>query len=237
MHIDQAMILAAGMGKRLHPLTITTPKPLIPIENKPILAYTIERLKNFGIKKIVINTHYLAQQIHDYLKREKEFEIIISHEEELLETGGGILKALPHFQGRPFISVNADIWWEENLNTSLLEALVSTWDDATMDALLVLISKRNAIGFENRGDYHLQSDLRLRYTSLSEDAPYIYGGIQLVHPRLFKGKSLGHFRLPELYHQAQAKGRLFGFQHQGLWCDIGSLNALSQLRNYLNDSV
>lgn len=238
MIVDQAMILAAGKGKRLQPLTLTTPKPLIPLQGKPILAYGVERLKTAGIKKVIVNTHYLADQIHDYLERIKDVEIIISYEEtEPLETGGGILKALPSFEGKPFLSINADIWWEEMPNQHLLQQLMSVYDDKVMDALLTLIPKQNAIGFENRGDYYLEAGHRLRYRSVDEDAPYIYGGIQLLHPRLFEGQAIRPFALPELYHKAQAEGRLFGFAHQGKWCDIGSLTALTQLREFLNGAI
>lgn len=233
MSIDQAMVLAAGFGKRLQPLTLTTPKPLLPILKEPILGYVLDRLHRHGVKKIVVNTHYLASQLAAYLVTVSASQIIISHEPELLETGGGVLQALPYFEKRPFFVVNADIWWQETENASLLQRLEQKWDETTMDALLALIPKDQAIGFTGIGDYHMASDHRLKFREKNQTAPYIFSGVRILHPRLFDGAAPGPFPQTDLFHKAETKQQLHGLIHNNSWCDMGSLDTYKALEEYL----
>lgn len=233
MAIDQAMVLAAGLGKRLRPLTLTTPKPLLPVAGKPIIAHVLERLHQHGVSRVVVNTHYLADQLEDYLRAVPDLDITISHEPELLETGGGVLNVLPYFEGRPFFAINADTWWQESEDASLLERLESCWDGSNMDALLAIAPKNQGIEFQGAGDYYIEAGGELRFRASNTQAPYVFIGARILHPRLFDGASPGFFTQPTLFHQAEAKQRLHGIIHEHKWCDIGSLNAYQALQEYL----
>jgi len=232
MLINQAMVLAAGLGKRLRPLTLSTPKPLLSIAGKPIIAYVLERLQHHGVSRVVVNTHYLANQLEDYLKTFPGIDITIAHETELLETGGGVFQVLPYFQGRPFFVINADTWWQE-AETSLLQRLESCWKGENMDALLAIAPKSQGIEFPGAGDYYMEENGHLRFRASQSQAPYVFIGARILHPRLFAGITPGFFTQPTLFHQAEAKQRLHGVIHAHKWCDIGSLNAYQALKEYL----
>lgn len=230
--INQGMILAAGLGKRLQPLTLTTPKPLIELAGRPLIQYALDRYLARRLKKIVVNTHYLAIQMADYLAG---WPVIISHEEELLETGGGIAKALPHFNGYPFFSLNSDIWWQDNANNSL-DALEASWDETTMDALLLLVHRQNALNYDGAGDF-LWDEATLTPTFRPSDipVPYIFTGIQLLHPRLFNSCPEGRFSVVELYQRAAKNQRLKAIVLNGEWSDVGTVTALNTLRQRLTN--
>lgn len=230
MIIDQAMVLAAGFGKRLQPLTLTTPKPLIPVNHQPILDYTMAQLRQGHIRRCVINTHYLAEQIHHHLQDVQTPQITISHEQEILNTGGGIRHALPYFQDQPFFSVNGDIWWEQK---DIFDQLRDMWNPDQMDGILVLVPREQAIDFAGPGDYFLESDHQLTHRGTEDQAPYIYSGIQLLHPRAFKDFTAKSFHLPEVYHAMEQSGRLYGLPLKGPWCDMGTVQTLARLEAYL----
>lgn len=234
MQINQAIVLAAGIGKRLRPLTLTTPKPLLPIQGKPILESILRHLQQHGVKKIIVNTHYLADQIHSYLREAWGNQILVSYEPDLLETGGAVSKVLGQFSDKAFFAVNADIWWQESRDQSLLQSLESVWNDATMDALLALISKDQAIEFTGEGDYHLKSDSTLQYRTPNNAAPYIFSGVRILHPRLFHNIEPGFLPQPVLFHKAEAQQRLYGLVHPEKWCDIGTPAAYQALQDYLS---
>lgn len=225
--INQAMILAAGYGKRLQPLTLTTPKPLIPVAGRPLLDYTFEHLQQAGIQKCVLNTHHLADQLNEYITYKPN--VIISNEPDLLETGGGITKALPHFGGKPFFSVNGDIWWQSKKN--VFQQLQEHWREDDMDALLLLVPIECIQGNRTTSDYQLESDGRLIY---NRAGGYIYAGIQLLHPRLFEGCEPSAFSIVPLYHKAESKGRLYGCVLDGQWSDIGTPEDLALLEKQLS---
>lgn len=227
------MVLAAGRGQRLRPLTDTTPKPLIPVRGKPLLDHTLDQLHAYGVNRCVINTHHLADQIHDYAQKRQTPEIILSHEPEILETGGGILKALSHFKERPFFSVNADVWWgdeSETAHMSPLALLNAAWDEALMDILLLLIPKDKAVGYTGAGDYQLKDSTgKIEHRGDHLTAPYVYGCLQILHPRLFQGEKVGAFSMTKMFGKAQQQGRLYGVVYEGLWCDIGTPEALEMM--------
>lgn len=223
--INQAMVLAAGYGKRLRPLTEKTPKPLIPVAGRPLLDHTLAGLRQAGVDKIVINTHHLAAQIHDYLRASS---VIISHEETLLDTGGGVAKALPHFQGQPFLLMNADTYWQGTVGTTIAQ-LKEKWNAASMDALLALVSR--PVNASVPGDYFLESTGQLIYRGQHNSAPYIYSGLAIIHPRLFEDVPRGPFSIVEVcFHRAQTHGRLYGHVHKGFWTDIGTSESLQALQ-------
>ena len=249
--INQAMVLAAGLGKRLYPLTLSTPKPLVLLNNRPVLDYIFSHLSKANITRCIVNTHHLSSHIDSYLKGYSSgagggaMTIETSAESVLLETGGGITQALPFFQGNPFFSINGDIWWqdadeEENQNNrekkrlSALIQLKEQWDPNKMDALLLLIDPANAIGFSGKGDFFLTPTGQLSHRGSRESAPYIYGGVQLLHPRLFTGCHPVPFSMVELFKKAEHVGRLYGTVHGGLWGDMGSFHALSLINDFLS---
>jgi aminoglycoside/choline kinase family phosphotransferase/choline kinase len=219
----QAMILAAGMGKRLQPLTLTTPKPLIELKGKPLIQYALDRLKSMS--KVVVNTHYLADQIHTYLANKN---VIISHENSLLETGGGVLNALHHFRQDPILCLNSDIWWQENQG-NILEELMSTWDDAFMDVLLVLVQKENTLNFAGLGDFTWDDKTLTPAFRENDTAPYVYTGIQILHPRAFLDEKPRSFSLVEIYKKAAKQNRLKAIVLNGKWSDVGTPQALEKL--------
>ena len=217
----RAMVLAAGLGKRMRPLTDTTPKPLLAVAGRTLLDRALDRLADAKIERAVVNVHYLGAQIEAHLKSRTTPPIAISREDVLLETGGGVAKALPLLGDAPFFAVNADVLWLDGA-TPALRRLARAWDDAQMDALLLMQSTATARGYEGRGDYFLDAVGRLKRRRGSEVAPYVYAAVQILHPRLFQGAPSGAFSLNVLYDKAQEAGRLWGIVHDGLWFHVGT---------------
>lgn len=218
-----AMVMAAGLGKRMRPLTATRPKPLIEVAGKPLLDHVLDHLKAAGVKKTVVNVHYLADAIEGHLQhRAKGMEFVISDERtRLLETGGGLIKALPLIDSDPFLAVNADNFWVDG-PVDALKLLVSAWDDARMDALLLVVPLASANCHHGRGDFHMSATGALTRRRPRGVAPFVYTGIQLLSKRFFAGDLPdGPFSTNLLWDRAIAGGRLFGAVHQGLWFDIG----------------
>ena len=218
-----AMVMAAGLGKRMRPLTATRPKPLIEVAGKPLIDHVLDRLKAAGVKKAVVNVHYLPDAIEAHLKnRVKGLEFLVSDERDrLLETGGGIVKAMPLIDADPFIAVNADNLWVDG-PMDALKLLASGWDDERMDALLLLVPLAQANCHNGRGDFHMSATGALTRRKPRTVAPFVYTGIQLVSKRLFAGDlPEGPFSTNILWDRAIEAGRLFGAVHQGLWFDVG----------------
>lgn len=226
--ITQAMVLAAGEGRRLRPLTDHTPKPLIPVGGKTMLDHALDQLAIVGVKRCVVNTHHLADQIQEHVKNRTSPRVIISHETTLLGTGGGLVKALPHFGGEPFFVLNADIWWRDTSHSSLLH-LTQFWDSSKMDALLLLVPVENALGYTGVGDYFLTLKGHASYRQNQPTAPYIFSGIRIIHPRLLAGQEIHPFSIVPLFHKAEEQGRLFGLAYDGGWGDIGTLESLKAI--------
>ena len=229
--ITQAMILAAGEGRRLRPLTDHTPKPLIQVGGKAMLDHALDQLAAVGVKRCVVNTYHLADQIQAHVKGRTNPEVMISHETTLLDTGGGIMKALPHFEGEPFFVLNADIWWRD-AKDSCLTQLNQFWDSSQMDALLLLVPMEKAIGYTGVGDYFLTSEGKAHYRKDQSTAPYIFSGIRILHPRLFAGQEIRpSFSIMPFFHKAEEQGRLFGLAYDGDWGDIGTLESLKAIHD------
>jgi MurNAc alpha-1-phosphate uridylyltransferase len=221
---EVAMVMAAGLGKRMRPLTATRPKPLIEIAGKTLLDHCLDRLRAAGVRTAVVNVHYLPDALEAHLKnRVQDIEIIVSDErQQLLETGGGLVRALPLIDADPFIAVNSDNLWIDGPVDSL-KLLASNWDEARMDALLLLVPLALAHCHKGQGDFHMGADGALRRRKPGTVAPFVYTGIQMVSKRLFEGElPEGAFSTNLLWDRAIAKGRLFGMVHQGLWFDIGA---------------
>jgi MurNAc alpha-1-phosphate uridylyltransferase len=214
-----AMVLAAGLGTRLKPYTDERPKPLMQVLGKTLLDHALDRLADAGVETAVVNTHHLADQIERHLATRRHPRIEISHEDIILDTGGGIANALPRLGAGPFLSVNAKIVWLDGRAPALLR-LAEHWDDATMDALLLLHPTVAATTHEGQGDFFLDPEGRIRRRRSWEVAPFVYTGIQILHPRLFANAPKGAFSLNLLYDAAIESGRLHGLRHDGQWFQV-----------------
>lgn len=218
-----AMIMAAGLGKRMRPLTATRPKPLIEVGGKALLDHVLEKLRSAGVKKVVVNVHYLADALEAHLaSREHGLEVVISNERDLLmETGGGLVKAAPLIDADPFLALNSDNLWVDG-PADTLKLLASHWDSAKMDALLLLVPQARALGHKGMGDFHMDREGRLRRRARSHVAPFVFTGVQIVAKRLLRDAPTGPFSTNILWDRAIDEGRCFGAVHQGLWFDVGT---------------
>ncbi|CAN5237933.1 nucleotidyltransferase family protein [soil metagenome] len=232
-----AMVMAAGLGKRMRPLTATRPKPLIDVAGKPLLDHLLERLKAAGVGKVVVNVHYLAEAIEAHLKKSPHgLDVVISDERSLLlETGGGLVKAGPLIDCDPFLAVNSDNLWVDG-PADTLQLLASGWDDKKMDALLLLVPHARAENHGGRGDFHLDRTGRLRRRERSRVAPFVYTGIQMLSKRLLEGAPEGPFSTNLLWDKAIETGRCFGAVHHGLWFDVGTPQAIKATELILEDA-
>jgi MurNAc alpha-1-phosphate uridylyltransferase len=219
-----AMVLAAGRGMRMRPITETLPKPLIAVAGRTLLDRALDQLGAVGVEHAVVNTHHLAGQVEAHLAARASPTVETSHEEVLLDTGGGVANVLARFGTAPFYVVNSDALWTDGATPALLR-LAAAWDDARMDALLLLIATGAATGHGGVGDYAIGEDGRLRARD-GDSAPYVFAGVQIVHPRLFAGAAVEPFSLKRLYDRAEAQGRLFGLVHDGAWYHVGTPDAL-----------
>ena len=219
-----AMVMAAGLGKRMLPLTANRPKPLVEVAGRPLLDHCLERLRAAGVEKAVVNVHYLADVLEEHLKEHAQgIEIAVSDErDQLLETGGGLVRALPQIDADPFLAVNSDNLWVDG-PVDTLRVLAAAWDDARMDALLLLVPLARAHCHRGQGDFHMTGAGRLRRRRAGGVAPFVYTGIQMISKRLFEGAlPEGPFSTNILWDRAIAAGRCYGVAHQGLWFDIGA---------------
>jgi MurNAc alpha-1-phosphate uridylyltransferase len=218
-----AMIMAAGLGKRMRPLTATKPKPLIEVSGKALLDHVLEKLSASGVRKVVVNVHYLADALEAHLAtRAHGLEVAISDERsQLLETGGGLVKAAPMIDSDPFLALNSDNLWIDG-PADTLKLLASQWDDSKMDALLLLVPQASALNHKGMGDFHMDRTGRLRRRERSHVAPFVFTGIQMVSKRLLRGAPEGPFSTNILWDRAIEEGRCFGAVHQGLWFDVGT---------------
>lgn len=223
---DTAMVLAAGLGLRMRPLTETRPKPLVELAGRTLLDRALDRLTAAGVRRVVVNTHYLAEMIRDHLSGRDD--IVLSHENDRLETGGGVRRALPYLGGRAFFVVNGDAVWRDGAAPAL-GRLADAWDDPRMDALLLLQPTEAAEGYSGNGDYHCNADGALRRRGPEEPGPFVHAGVQILHPRLFADTPAGAFSLNLLYDRAQAAGRLFGLAHDAGWYHVGAPEDLARI--------
>lgn len=219
--VTTAMVLAAGLGKRMRPLTATRPKPLVEVAGKPLIDHALDRLRAGGVKRAVVNVHYLADALEAHLGRSSGIDIAISDERgQLLETGGGVAHALPLIGDDRFLVANSDNLWVDG-PIDAVRLLADRWDDAAMDALLLVVPLARANNHGGAGDFHMDPGGRLARRRPGRVAPFVFTGIQLVHRRLFADAPAGAFSTNLLWDRAIASGRLYGIVHQGLWFDVG----------------
>lgn len=225
--IRTAMVLAAGLGKRMRPLTATRPKPLVEVAGRPLLDHVLDRLEAGGVERVVVNVHYLADALEAHLRSHpRPFELIVSDErEQLLETGGGVAHALPLLQDERFLVANSDNLWVDG-PVDAVRLLADNWNEADMDALLLVIPQAQAHCHTGTGDFHLDPAGRLRRRGAGRVAPFVFTGVQLVSKRLMADAPAGPFSFNLLWDRAITVGRLFGLVHQGLWFDVGTPPAI-----------
>ena len=231
--INKAMLLAAGKGVRLRPITETVPKPLVEVGGRALLDWSLDRFADAGVKEAVVNLHHLGGMIEEHLKGRTKPAVTFCREEELLETGGGVLAALPLLGPDPFYVANADALW---LNGSIdaLGRLKNAWDDGRMDGLLLLHSTVDAYGYDGMGDFNAAPDGMLARRPEGEVAPYLFTGVQILHRRAFAGLRGGCFSLNRVYDRILAEGRLFGIVHDGEWFHIGTPRGLCDAEKYMS---
>jgi MurNAc alpha-1-phosphate uridylyltransferase len=217
------MIMAAGLGKRMRPLTATKPKPLIEVAGKALLDHVLDHLQAAGVRKVVVNVHYLADAVEAHLaSRAHGLDVVISDERDLLlETGGGLIKAEPLIDSDPFLAINSDNFWVDG-PADTLKLLASHWDDERMDALLLLVPLARAQNHRGVGDFHMDRLGRLRRRDRSRVAPFVFTGIQMLSKRLLRDSPDGPFSTNLLWNRAIEEGRCFGAVHQGLGFDVGT---------------
>jgi MurNAc alpha-1-phosphate uridylyltransferase len=232
-----AMVMAAGLGKRMRPLTATRPKPLVEVAGRALLDHVLDKLRSAGVAKIVVNVHYLPDALEAHLAAKADgLEVVISDERDrLLETGGGMVRAEPLIDADPFLVVNSDNLWVDG-PADTLKLLASHWDDERMDALLLLVPQARAQNNKGMGDFHMDRSGRLRRRERSRVAPFVYTGIQMVSKRLLEGAPDGPFSTNILWDRAIEEGRCFGAVHQGLWFDVGTPAAIRQTEAFLADA-
>lgn len=222
---DTAMVMAAGLGKRMRPLTAATPKPLVRVKGKALIDHALDRLADAGVAKAVVNVHYLADALEAHVLARKAPRVTISDERsELLETGGGLIKAqalLPD----PFFCLNADNIWLDGPRNAFAD-LSARWDPAIMDALLLVVPHARAANFDGPGDFHMDALGRLARRKPGRIAPFIYTGIQLVSKRLLRDAPDGRFSTNILWNRAIEEGRLFGLSFFGQWFEVGTPQAI-----------
>lgn len=235
---SRAMILAAGLGKRMRPVTATLPKPLIRVAGKPLIDHALDRLAAAGVDTAVVNVHYLAPLLEAHLaRRDKPPRIVVSDEQgELLETGGGIVKALPELGDAPFYLMNSDSFWIEGPRPNL-DWLAAGWDDERMDALLMLAPTVASIGYPGPGDFLMDKNGRLARRPERTIAPFVYSGAAILSPRLFRDAPAGAFSLNLLFDRAMAAGRLFGVRMDGIWLHVGTPEAIREAEHSVQESA
>lgn len=230
---DTAMIFGAGLGLRMRPITNTIPKPLVQINGKPIIEYSLGKLKEFGIKRIVVNTHYLFEKLEDYLKTYDGVEIITIFEEELLNTGGGIVNAKETLGDKPFFVINGDIIWHDG-EVNLLEKVTESFVDC--DALLVLKKVEEANGYNGNGDFDLTEEGYLKISN-NDKKTYVFTGVQILNPELLKNKDVEPFSIIDIYKEnIDQNGVLHGvkgIELEGEWFHIGTPEAIDSTAELL----
>jgi MurNAc alpha-1-phosphate uridylyltransferase len=223
--IDSAMILAAGFGTRMRPITDHMPKPLVPLNGKPLIDHAIDRLVAAGVKRVVVNTHYKAEMIEAHLKKRGDIAIELSHETTLLDTGGGVKKALP-LLGESFYVLNADVFWL-NAKVPALARLRRAWDDTRLDAVLLVQRTVSAVGYDGLGDFTVNSLGHLRRRAEREVAPLLFAGIEVMNRAIFQHSPDGAFSLNLLWNQAIEAGRIEALIHDGEWFHVGTPQGLA----------
>jgi len=231
----RAMVMAAGLGTRMRPLTDDRPKPLVKVAGRTLIDHALDKLVQVGVTQAVVNIHYKAEMMKEHLAHRRDLEIVFSEETDaLLGTGGGVVKALPNFRGEPFFITNTDTVWVEGVGRAL-DRMVARWNPDEMDGLLLLASMVTALGFEGAGDFNMDACGHISRNEERRLSPFAYPGIQIVHPRLFDGAPKGGFSTNRMWDIAIEKGRLYGIRLDGVWIHVGTPDAVKEAEEFLSD--
>ncbi len=233
----RAMVLAAGLGVRMRPLTNTKPKPLVSVAGQPLLDHVLDKLAAAGVVEAVVNVHYLPDQIIDHVKTRSRPRVIISDErDQVLGTGGAVVKALPQLGDAPFFHVNSDTMWIDGVRSNLAR-LAETFDPARMDILLLMAPTASSIGYGGRGDYAMLPDGALRKRRENQVVPFVYAGAAIMSPTLFADAPAGEFSLTKMFDRANERERLFGLRLDGVWMHVGTPDAIQAAEEAYLESV
>jgi MurNAc alpha-1-phosphate uridylyltransferase len=231
------MVLAAGLGARMRPLTDNMPKPLIRVAGQALLDHVLDKLGSAGVTEAVINVHYLPDQIIEHTKARKRPRVIISDErDQVLGTGGGVVKALPLLGNAPFFHVNSDTMWIDGVRSNLTR-LAETFDPDHMDILLLMAPTTSSIGYGGRGDYAMLPDGALRKRKEHQVVPFVYAGVAVMSPSLFADAPSGEFSLTKTFDRANEQERLFGLRLEGVWMHVGTPDAIAAAEEAFLESV
>jgi N-acetyl-alpha-D-muramate 1-phosphate uridylyltransferase len=223
---SKAMVLAAGFGVRMRPLTDRMPKPLVRVAGRALLDHVLDKLGDAGVSEAVVNVHYLPDQIIEHTAGRTRPRVIISDErDQVLGTGGGVVKALPLLGASPFFHVNADTLWIDGVRPNLAR-LAETFDPRRMDILLLMAPTTSSIGYGGRGDYGMLADGALRKRREHQVVPFVYAGAAIISPSLFDNAPAGEFSLTKLFDRANEQERLFGLRLDGVWMHVGTPDAV-----------
>jgi MurNAc alpha-1-phosphate uridylyltransferase len=235
--IKTAMVLAAGLGKRMRPHSDRVPKPLVEVAGKPLIDHVLDRLAEAGIERAVVNVHYRAEAIEQHLAGRTRPRITISDErEQLLETGGGIVKALPLLGSEPFIAVNSDTLWIDSVRPNLIR-LGDAFEPDRMDALLLVAPTANSIGYTGRGDFRMTASGGLIRGGERDVVPFVYAGAAVLSPAMFADPPSGAFSLTRLFERAADAERLFGLRLEGVWMHVGTPEAIAEAEEAMAASL
>ena len=222
----KAMVLAAGLGLRMRPLTDRMPKPMVPVAGKPLLDHVLDKLADAGVSDAVVNVHYLPDQIIDHVAHRSRPRIAISDErDQVLGTGGAVVKALPLLGDAPFYHLNADTMWIDGARPNLAR-MADAFDPARMDILLLMAPTATSIGYSGNGDYAMLTDGALRKRKENQIVPFVYAGVAIMSPALFEDAPTGEFSLTKIFDRANDQERLFGLRLDGVWMHVGTPDAV-----------
>jgi len=231
------MVLAAGLGTRMRPLTDSTPKPLIKVAGKPLIDHVLDRLADASVEWAVVNVHHFAEQLQRHLANRQRPKIVISDERGLLlGTGGGVRKALPELGGAPFFHINSDTIWIDGVKSNLLR-LADSFDPAVMDALLLLAPTTGSVGYSGRGDFSMAPDGSLLKRTEQKVAPFVYAGAAILSPALFKDAPSGEFSLTAMFERAAHAKRLHGLRIEGVWMHVGTPETIGEAEAAIRSSA
>ena len=233
----KAMVLAAGFGLRMRPLTDKMPKPMVPVAGQPLLDHVLDKLAQAGVADAVVNVHYLPDQIINHTATRQHPRVTISDErDQVLGTGGGVVKALPLLGDAPFFHVNSDTLWIDGVRSNLTR-LAENFDPARMDILLLMAPTATSIGYSGRGDYGMLPDGALRKRKEKEIVPFVYAGAAILSPSIFEGAPQGEFSLTRMFDRANEQDRLFGLRLDGVWMHVGTPDAVHAAEEAFLESV
>jgi MurNAc alpha-1-phosphate uridylyltransferase len=234
---SKAMVLAAGFGLRMRPLTDHRPKPLVEVAGRPLLDHVLDKLAAAGVSEAIVNVHYLGKQIIDHTASRSAPRVIISDERQVvLGTGGGVVKALPLLGDEPFFHVNSDTLWIDGVRCNLAR-LAETFDPARMDILLLMAPTASSIGYGGRGDYSMLPDGALRKRKEHQVVPFVYAGAAIMSPQIFADAPTGEFSLTKTFDKANEQERLFGLRLDGVWMHVGTPDAITAAEEAFLESV